>query len=464
MIRWKIKIRKIQSILIDIICLMMSNIIALHFYKLQTETLLFPSKTENLLLLIITILVISLFQTVFHVYEETIKNSRKISVLIKTNAVIFLSMLVTKLIFNLLEVNSITDQLLLYYTISTCILITMNRIIFSKIFTSDNKRIIILGYSKRGVEYLKNISNHKYLDMEIIGYVDTDEPFSYDDLEHLGGIDDLTSIVQLYTADEITVAISLKSDNRIEKNLNECQRMGVTITMLLECNNQADSLKAQVAMVGDLPALKFHTVSLDETQLFIKRGFDIIGGSVGMLLFGIAFIIFAPLIKFESKGPVIFKQTRIGRNGRKFQMQKFRSMGIDAEAKKEALLEKNEMDGPMFKMDEDPRITKIGKFIRKTSIDELPQFWNVLKGEMSLVGTRPPTVEEVEQYELSHRRRIAIVPGITGNWQVQGRSNIKDFKEIVQMDIDYIENWSVKEDIKILFKTVLVVLKKEGSK
>lgn len=464
MIRWKIKIKKIQSILIDIVCFVIANIFALHFYKIQVGTLLFPSKTENLLLIIITILVLSLSHTIFKIYEETIKNSKKISTLIKTNIIIILSMLVTKLIFNLLEVNSITDQLLLYYTLLICVLVTMNRIIFAKLFTSDNKRIIILGYSKRGVEYLKNISNHKYLNMEIIGYVDTDAPCYYDDLDHLGGIDDLISIVQAHTADEITVAISLKSDNRIEKSLNECQRMGVTITMLLECNNQADSLKAQVAMVGDLPALKFHTVSLDETQLFMKRVFDIIGASVGMLIFAIAYLIFAPLIKFESKGPAIFKQTRVGRNGRKFQMQKFRSMEADAEAKKEALAEKNEMDGPMFKMDEDPRITRIGKFIRKTSIDELPQFWNVLKGEMSLVGTRPPTVEEVEQYELSHRRRIAIVPGITGNWQVQGRSNIKDFEEIVQMDIDYIENWSVKEDIKILFKTVLVVLKKEGSK
>ena len=154
---------------------------------------------------------------------------------------------------------------------------------------------------------------------------------------------------------------------------------------------------------------------------------------------------------------------RVGKNGRRFKIYKFRSMYMDAEERKKELMSQNEMEGLMFKMENDPRVTKVGKFIRKTSIDELPQFWNILKGEMSLVGTRPPTEDEFLQYEGYHRRRLNMTPGLTGLWQVSGRSDTKNFEEIVAMDVEYIDNWSLKEDIKILFKTVGVVLKGKGA-
>ncbi len=182
------------------------------------------------------------------------------------------------------------------------------------------------------------------------------------------------------------------------------------------------------------------------------------------MLFGIAFILFAPVIMLETPGPAIFKQMRVGKNGRTFEIWKFRSMGVDAEAKKEALLARNEMSDHMFKVTDDPRVTRVGAFLRKTSIDELPQFYNVLRGDMSLVGTRPPTVQEVQNYELRYRKRISITPGITGMWQISGRSDITDFEEVVRLDSEYITNWTVWMDLKILCKTVLVVLKKRGSK
>lgn len=182
-----------------------------------------------------------------------------------------------------------------------------------------------------------------------------------------------------------------------------------------------------------------------------------------MLLTGIIFIFVAPIIYIKSPGPIFFKQVRIGKNGKKFNIYKFRSMYMDAEERKKELMSQNEMEGLMFKMENDPRVTKVGKFIRKTSIDELPQFWNILKGEMSLVGTRPPTEDEFLQYEGYHRRRLNMTPGLTGLWQVSGRSDTKNFEEIVAMDVEYIDNWSLKEDIKILFKTVGVVLKGKGA-
>jgi lipopolysaccharide/colanic/teichoic acid biosynthesis glycosyltransferase len=172
----------------------------------------------------------------------------------------------------------------------------------------------------------------------------------------------------------------------------------------------------------------------------------------------------AVAIKIDSPGPVFFSQTRIGKNGRRFKIWKFRSMYVDAEERKKELEAKNEVKGLMFKMENDPRITRVGRFIRKTSIDETPQFLNILVGNMSLVGTRPPTEDEFEQYNGYYRRRMSITPGLTGMWQVSGRSNIQDFEEIVKLDLEYIDNWSLGLDIKILFMTVFAVLGRKGSK
>ncbi len=194
-----------------------------------------------------------------------------------------------------------------------------------------------------------------------------------------------------------------------------------------------------------------------------KRALDIVGSSVGLVILGISYIFVAPLIKLDSKGPVFFVQKRVGKNGEIFNFYKYRSMYIDAEERKKELMKDNEMNGLMFKMENDPRITKVGKFLRKTSIDELPQFWNVFKGDMSLVGTRPPTEQEFKEYEAQHKCRLAMVPGITGMWQVSGRSNIKDFDEIVKLDMQYIDNWSIWLDIKILFRTLWVVAARKGS-
>ncbi|MGT2742493.1 sugar transferase [Streptococcus plurextorum] len=199
------------------------------------------------------------------------------------------------------------------------------------------------------------------------------------------------------------------------------------------------------------------------SHLVLKRLLDILGALVGLFICGLVGLFVVPLIRKDG-GPAIFAQDRVGKNGRIFKFYKFRSMHINAEEMKKELMAKNEMDGLMFKMDDDPRITPIGKFIRKTSIDELPQFWNVLIGDMSLVGTRPPTVDEYNQYTLAQKRRLSFQPGITGLWQVSGRSDIKDFDEIVKLDTEYINNWTIWSDIKILVKTVFVVFKMKGSK
>lgn len=241
--------------------------------------------------------------------------------------------------------------------------------------------------------------------------------------------------------------------------------MGITVHIKL-ARVADDSSNQIVEKLEGYTVLSTSINMVSAGQLIFKRTMDICGGLVGMLLTGIIFIFVAPIIYIKSPGPIFFKQVRIGKNGKKFNIYKFRSMYMDAEERKKELMAQNDIkDGMMFKMDNDPRIIKgIGNFIRDYSLDEFPQFWNVLIGDMSLVGTRPPTVDEWEKYEMHHRSRLAFKPGLTGMWQVSGRSNITDFEEVVRLDTEYIKKWSPGLDIMILFKTVAVVLGKVGSK
>ena len=192
----------------------------------------------------------------------------------------------------------------------------------------------------------------------------------------------------------------------------------------------------------------------------VKRGIDILGSIVGLIITGIIFLPIAIAIKSSSSGPIFFGQTRCGWMGKKFKIWKFRSMCADAEARKKEV--KNQASGAFFKNDNDPRITKIGHFLRRTSLDELPQFWNVLKGDMSLVGTRPPTEEEVNSYQIPEWQRLDVKPGMTGEWQVNGRSQVRNFEDVIKLDLKYQHHWSLLYDIKLIFKTVLVIFNKDS--
>lgn len=249
--------------------------------------------------------------------------------------------------------------------------------------------------------------------------------------------------------------------------INDLESMGITVNVnissLENIIKETDYKHLNCTMSYGHPMATFSPSVQDYQKLVVKRTFDIFVSFFACLLSLPIILIVAIPLKLESKGPLFFKQDRVGKNGRVFKMYKLRSMYNDAEKRKAELMKSNQMQGLMFKIDNDPRITKVGKFIRKTSIDELPQFFNVLKGDMSLVGTRPPTVDEFEQYENHHKRRLSMRPGITGMWQTSGRSNIKNFEEIVELDLQYIDNWSFGLDIKLLLKTVLVVLRKDGA-
>lgn len=283
------------------------------------------------------------------------------------------------------------------------------------------------------------------------------------------GEHEVLGYVQNNWVDEVMIRITGEEYSRTL--LERFEEMGIVVH---QCLNMSENIMMNqtVERLWGYTVVTSYIHAATFRQVLCKRIIDIFGSIIGLIITGLLAIVIGPVIYAVSPGPIFFSQVRIGRGGKKFRIYKFRSMYMDAEKRKAELMEKNKMSGYMFKLDADPRILGsgsdgtrkgIGWFIRKTSIDEFPQFWNVLKGDMSLVGTRPPTVDEWEKYEYHHRARMATKPGITGLWQVSGRSDITDFEEVVALDMEYIRNWTLGEDIKILFRTVGAVVKGRGS-
>ena len=288
-------------------------------------------------------------------------------------------------------------------------------------------------------------------------------------------VEDALNYVIREWVDEIYINIGVNSP-LTKPLLFGFSEMGITTHFKMDNSLQISNRKQVIETLDESTVLTTAVNYVTQDQLFIKRAMDIIGGLIGCFLTSVIFVFLAPIIYVKSPGPIFFSQIRVGKNGEKFTCYKFRSMYLDAEERKSELMGQNKAYGDLiFKMDDDPRIIGskilsdgtykkgIGNFIREFSIDEFPQFWNVLKGEMSLVGTRPPTVDEWEKYKMHHRVRLSTKPGITGVWQVNGRSNIKDFEKIIKMESEYIADWNIGKDIKIILKTIMIVLKKEGS-
>ncbi|MBW6511787.1 MAG: sugar transferase [Desulfuromonadaceae bacterium] len=328
------------------------------------------------------------------------------------------------------------------------------------------RNVLIVGTAETSRRLHELIAAHSDWGLRIQGFVQvTPLPLQKEILgyEVCGHVDQLVEICKEKTPDEVMFSLSKNPHAETEKYVVDLEEMGITTRVVLNHYKTTNTRREFSMFHNELPVLTVHTKCFDAPQLFLKRLIDVLGACVGLTIFALFFPIVALAIKLDSKGPIFFGQFRLGENAKRFKCWKLRTMGVDAEAQKKALMQQNEMQGAMFKMDDDPRVTRVGNFLRKTSLDEFPQFWNVLRGEMSLVGTRPPTPDEVVQYENWHRRRICIKPGITGLWQVSGRSAIKDFDEIVRLDLQYIDNWSLWLDIKLLLKTLLVVFARRGA-
>lgn len=330
--------------------------------------------------------------------------------------------------------------------------------------------VTVADKAKEVIESIRKEADSRYV---ISGIVVTDKKMTGKKISDVNVIADGESVIDYLCRnwiDEVFIALPEQYSELESTLVEDCVIMGITAHKYLAREIKEKTGVRFVQKIGDYTVLSYGVKIITVKQMIMKRCIDIAGGIVGLIFTGIIFIFIAPLIYIKSPGPIFFKQWRVGRNGKKFQIYKFRSMYMDAEERKAELMAHNKVkDGMMFKIENDPRIIGgengkgIGNFIRNTSLDEFPQFFNVLKGDMSLVGTRPPTLDEWGKYKLHHRKRMAIKPGLTGMWQVSGRSDITDFEEVVRLDTEYINNWSISKDIKILLKTVKVVLLGKGA-
>lgn len=369
------------------------------------------------------------------------------------------------------------SRLIVVYTMVLSVVIMYTFHSFYKLYLLNHfqksihsKRLIILTTSGRVEDILSTLQSANMWGYIIKGLILVDEN---DEMigKEIKGVPVIGNYATMYSCvtnrvvDEIFIHVPYTSGIHLAKVVEIFEDMGVPVSVNIHVFDlPLRHRQKELKEFGGYYTVCFRESVIGIRMLVLKRAMDIAGAIFGLILTAIVTIFVAPPLLLESPGELIFSQTRVGKNGRKFKMYKFRSMYKDAEERKKELMSQNEMNGLMFKIENDPRITKVGAFIRKTSIDELPQFWNVLRGDMSLIGTRPPTLDEYEQYKIPYKRRLSIRPGITGMWQVSGRSDITDFEEVLKLDLEYIDNWSVGLDMKILVKTVFGVVIGRGAK
>lgn len=361
-----------------------------------------------------------------------------------------------------------------YFIFISVVLIFIGRVLFKifmvKIYKTSkySNRLLVVTTTEKTEVVIKNVVEYNEWSRIITGIALTDQSLVGEAKCGMPVVADRETLIDYvvhHNVDEVFITdASTIPSSLLEQWVSELESMGIIVDVNIDIFDISTGGKKALNRVGKYSVVTFARNIFSNRQVAAKRLLDIIGSTVGIIILGIAAVFVAPAIKLESPGPIFFGQIRIGKNGRKFMFYKFRSMYQDAEQRKNELMKKNEVKGLMFKLENDPRITRVGRFIRKTSIDELPQFWNVLRGDMSLVGTRPPTVDEYARYEAKHKCRLSMTPGMTGLWQISGRSNIKDFDQVVKLDMQYIDNWSILKDIKILILTVWVVLTGKGSK
>lgn len=323
---------------------------------------------------------------------------------------------------------------------------------------------LIVGMGRRGREIAATLEAHPDIGYRVVGFVDDDEVLgAQPGVRPLGSCNDIARLLSKTVIDEVFIALPIRSGyERIQRVVNQCEEQGVPATLMTDFF-AVRLAQTRFGSLGSIPSMRLYAGPDLRPSFVLKRVLDLLGAGVATLLLAPVFIGVALAIKIKDPGPIFFTQTRIGFNKRPFTLYKFRTMVVDAEAKQAALESQNEAQGPVFKIRNDPRITSLGAFLRRSSLDELPQLFNVLKGDMSLVGPRPLPIRDVEGFRDDwQRRRFSVLPGITCLWQLSGRSDIT-FERWMELDLEYIDNWSLRLDLKILLRTVSVVIKREGA-
>ena len=475
--RW---LKHIDFIVLDMLCLQLAYVLAyaISGYGFHPYNIILY-RNMAVFLELADLIVIFAYGTMKNVLKKGYYRNFLVtvnhSVMVGALAVLYLFMLQQGQLFSRLAlILTIVLYLLLTYLVREL----WKKFLRKKMENGGKRKLLIITSEDVADQVVISMKNNNYARYQLAGVAVIDADWTGKNVCGLPVVAN-EETVAMYVCrewvDEVLVVISevLPYPSKLIEQLTET---GVIIHYNLAKVTNVTGKKQFVEEIGNYIVLTTSINYASTKQLMLKRLMDIAGGLVGCILTGVICIFVGPVIYIASPGPIFFVQERVGRNGKRFKMYKFRSMYMDAEERKADLLKDNKLgDAKMFKMDFDPRVignkvladgthkTGIGDFIRRTSLDEFPQFFNVLKGDMSIVGTRPPLTSETSLYELHHWARLAIKPGITGMWQVSGRSDITDFEEVVRLDKEYIENWNIGMDIKILFKTVLVVFKKVGS-
>ena len=467
-------------ILLDLLCLQISFLIAYMLRHNGGIPYTNPLYLDMAIFLVFCDIVVTFFYNTFHgvlrrgYYKEFAKTF---------NHVLFIEMFSAFFLVTRQEAEEYSRIVLyvtgvIYFVLTYLVRIIWKNRLKKRKNIKNSRSFLIVTSSDLIEKAIFNFRKDNYENIILTGLVITDQDLTGEiilDVPVVANKDTAIDYICSSWVDEVFIA--LPRDTKLADELVQSfSETGIITHLYLARLENVIGEKQLVEKIGNYTVLTTSMNYMSPAQAFAKRTLDIIGGLFGCIFTAIIFIFLAPPIYIKSPGPIFFSQIRVGKNGRKFKLYKFRSMYLDAEERKQELMEQNRIkDGKMFKLDFDPRVigneilpngkrkTGIGEFIRKTSLDEFPQFWNVLKGDLSLVGTRPPLIDEVKEYAPNHHARLAIKPGLTGMWQVSGRSEITDFDEVVKLDTQYINEWSVGLDLRILLKTVKVVLKREGS-
>ena len=429
---------------------------------------------------VILLVIIIIWYTSFSLFYkyEFIRVSSISSLSYKIAKLVTINMALLICCLYLLKITESVSRILfiIFYILETLMLVISRRITYHLIKKNHTKlynlkNIIIVGSKQRAIDVIRALKKSQYSGYNIIGCLGIEDKFFeqdvHDGVKTLGTLNDYNIVLKKHSVDEVVFAVSLENIKNPETYIEFAEKMGITVRIIPDSQVRKIVRKTPIAHLSlveffGIPTFTFVSSPIyHHDSILVKSTIDYIGSVILIiLLFPVFFLIFV-LIKLTSKGPVIFEQKRSGLNGRIFKFYKFRTMIEKAEDVRNLLEKHNESDGPVFKMFRDPRTTSFGRFLRKTSLDELPQLFNVLRGEMSFVGPRPPIPSEVEKYETWQMRRLSMKPGLTCLWQILGRNRIK-FDEWMALDLEYIDNWSLGLDLKILIKTFYVILKADG--
>lgn len=474
-------LKHLDFIILDVLCMHISFVLA---YLIRNGNFRLYMNSQYRALMLVMVLFNILAAGMFSSFKNILKRGYFLEFVASLRHVALLEAITIFFVFSIQMGEEYSRAVFFMFPFLYVVMTTLARNGW-KIFLRRTKsiqrtrHILLITTQKRVAQILQELRENEYNQFIIKGVVLLDATVDSENCSDFPDIpvmpaDKAISFACNEWIDAVIVFVPREEEYPSELAEN-FQKMGIVIHRVIVRGGETHTSQ-YVERIGNYTVLTTSIKSATTEELIAKRTMDIIGGLIGCILTGVICLIFGPIIYFYSPGPIIFSQTRVGKNGKHFKIYKLRTMYPDAEERKAELLATNRVkSGHMFKLEYDPRVIGnkkradgtikkgIGSFLRERSLDEFPQFFNVLKGDMSLVGTRPPTVDEWEKYELHHRARLAIKPGITGMWQVSGRSTITDFEEVVKLDTQYISEWNLGLDIKILVKTLLVVFGKKGA-